>query len=70
MTDNAIKQCKYVIQDAFDFFSWVESMQVSSKMMRRRIKFAEPLSNLGYYKTPCHCWQCWCQLSQHVLLLQ
>ena len=31
--DNATKQRKYVIQDAFDFFSWAESTQVSSKIL-------------------------------------
>ena len=32
MTDNAIKSCKYDIQDAFDYFSWAESTQASSKI--------------------------------------
>ena len=33
MADNAIKQRKYVIQDAFDFFSWTASTQVSRKIL-------------------------------------
>ena len=33
MADNAIKQRKYVIQNAFDLFSWAESTQVSSKIL-------------------------------------
>ena len=33
MTDNAIWQRKYVIQDDLDFFSWAESTQVSSKIL-------------------------------------
>ena len=37
MADNAIKQRRYVIQDAFDFFSWAESTQLSSKILYKFI---------------------------------
>ena len=37
MAGNVIKQRKYVIQDAFSFFSWAESMQVSSKILYKFI---------------------------------
>ena len=33
VADNAIKQSSYVIQDAFDFFSWDESSQLSRKIL-------------------------------------
>ena len=67
MADNAIKQGKYVIQDAFDFFSWAESnasiqqnpLRVyflrRSSSLCRRIKIDKPPPNQWYHGTPCRC---------------
>ena len=37
MADNAIKQHKFVIQDAFCFFSWDESRELSRKIFQEFI---------------------------------